>query len=391
MNGRIYLRNGIWYLDYRDASGRHRISSGTDDEDLAREILSVKVAEALRGLHNIITDKTAKVRSRIDMEAEQVLDLWQESLSASGLSDKYVRASLHWVRSAFADCNRVADFTGADFNRYRLSMQEMERSDKTLESAAGAIRRFCKWAVREGYIAEDPTQGYRIKQSGSKRKNQRRFLLRDEWTWLERFLRVDGDRKGMDSESRRLAYETGIFTGLRGNELRQLQRSHLHLSGSNPFVFARRETTKNKHDAKQYISQRLAADLLDLVSRRTASALVFPTLPNQFKRSRMIRGDLDGARRLWLSSFRDPQERIEKSVTDFLKPTNEAGETFNFHCLRYTCGAWLCIAGVDVRTVQRIMRHSTIKLTVDTYGRLLPGAESEAIQKLTNWHQQQTG
>jgi len=40
------------------------------------------------------------------------------------------------------------------------------------------------------------------------------------------------------------------------------------------------------------------------------------------------------------------------------------------------------MANVRCKTVQTVMRHSTITLTMDTYGHLFPGQEAEAVGKL---------
>ena len=39
-------------------------------------------------------------------------------------------------------------------------------------------------------------------------------------------------------------------------------------------------------------------------------------------------------------------------------------------------------AGADVKTVQTIMRHSDIKLTLDRYGHLFPGSEAAAVERI---------
>ena len=54
----------------------------------------------------------------------------------------------------------------------------------------------------------------------------------------------------------------------------------------------------------------------------------------------------------------------------------------DFHALRHTCGAWLAMAGVHPKIVQTVMRHSSITLTMDTYGHLFPGQEADAVAKL---------
>ncbi len=61
---------------------------------------------------------------------------------------------------------------------------------------------------------------------------------------------------------------------------------------------------------------------------------------------------------------------------------NHDGEVLDFQSLRDTCGAWLAIAGAHPKAVQAIMRHSTIVLTMDTYGHLFPGQEAETISRL---------
>ena len=65
-----------------------------------------------------------------------------------------------------------------------------------------------------------------------------------------------------------------------------------------------------------------------------------------------------------------------------MKYEDGEGLILDFHALRHTCGAWLVIAGVDVKTVQTVMRHSNPTLTLNTYGHLLDGAEANAVQKL---------
>jgi len=61
-----------------------------------------------------------------------------------------------------------------------------------------------------------------------------------------------------------------------------------------------------------------------------------------------------------------------------LKPTND-GENIDFHSLRHACGAWLAMSGAHPKVIQTIMRHSTITLTMDTYGHLFPGQEADAV------------
>ena len=77
-----------------------------------------------------------------------------------------------------------------------------------------------------------------------------------------------------------------------------------------------------------------------------------------------------------------PAERLRREQSDFLQAANHEGEKADFHSLRHTTGAWLALAGNHPKVVQTVMRHSTITLTMDTYGHLFPGQDAEAVASL---------
>ena len=54
---------------------------------------------------------------------------------------------------------------------------------------------------------------------------------------------------------------------------------------------------------------------------------------------------------------------------------------FRWHDLRHTFGSRLTMAGVDLRTIQELMRHKTIKMTL-RYTHLSPTHTLEAVNKL---------
>lgn len=47
-----------------------------------------------------------------------------------------------------------------------------------------------------------------------------------------------------------------------------------------------------------------------------------------------------------------------------------------------TCGAWLAMTGAHPNEVKAVMRHSSITLTIDTYGHLFPGQEAKAVARV---------
>jgi integrase len=56
---------------------------------------------------------------------------------------------------------------------------------------------------------------------------------------------------------------------------------------------------------------------------------------------------------------------------------------FHWHDLRHTFASRLVMAGVDIRTVQELMGHKTIQITM-RYAHLAPAHQLEAVQRLCN-------
>lgn len=63
---------------------------------------------------------------------------------------------------------------------------------------------------------------------------------------------------------------------------------------------------------------------------------------------------------------------------------------FTWHCLRHTFASRLVMAGVDLRTVQELMGHKTIQMTV-RYAHLAPQHRLAAVQRLCNTGAIQSG
>jgi site-specific recombinase XerD len=54
---------------------------------------------------------------------------------------------------------------------------------------------------------------------------------------------------------------------------------------------------------------------------------------------------------------------------------------FTWHCLRHTFASRLVMAGVDIRTVQELLGHKTISMTV-RYSHLAPKHTLAAVERL---------
>src|SRR5262249_3906427 len=151
-----------------------------------------------------------------------------------------------------------------------------------------------------------------------------------------------------------------------------LTRASVVLSATRPYIVANAGSTKNRKRAQQYISDDSTAALRTHIARKTPTAPLF-ALPDKWNMANMLRADLESARKAWLDEIRgDAEQLVAREQSDFLTDTNHAGQVLDFHALRHTCGAWLVLGGASLNVVQSVMRHSTITLTIDTYGHMMP-------------------
>ncbi len=99
----------------------------------------------------------------------------------------------------------------------------------------------------------------------------------------------------------------------------------------------------------------------------------------------MLRGDVAEARKAWLDEVKhDPEARAKREESDFLTVDNYEGEKLDFHSVRHTFGSWLALQCIHPNLIKTVMRHSTITLTMDTYGHLLPDQHAQAIGGMIN-------
>ena len=74
----------------------------------------------------------------------------------------------------------------------------------------------------------------------------------------------------------------------------------------------------------------------------------------------------------------------------FDKAVKEAGvRNFTWHCLRHSFASRLILAGVDLRTVQELMGHKTISMTV-RYSHLAPAHQLAAVDRLATFNQKRS-
>lgn len=379
-------RTGYWYVSWFDHTGKRRSRCTKTTDKAAADRIAAKLESdaALRrdGVIDAAIDATAQ-ESRRSIESHLVD--FRAKLEAASRSTNHVDRTCRMVRSydSWAAHSTVGEVTAESVNLYVAKLKSDGLSSRTIQANLTAIKSFTKWLSERHKLHRDPLTSVRKPNPKTDRRHERRALLRDEWRCLIRATEAGPVRYGMPAAERSLLYRLAVHTGLRSNELRSLGRSNLFLEASPPFVTCDAGSAKNRKTARQFIDIALAARLDDLQSQRQPGETLFSSLPHETDVADMIKDDLSEARRQWIEAAGSPAEEAERIASDFLSAKDHDGKVLDFHALRHTCGAWLALAGVQPKVIQTIMRHSTITLTMDAYGHLFPGQESDASAKLS--------
>ena len=369
-NGKL---SSHWWASWKNHRGKFTSrSTGTADEGTARIVANDWEKD----------DVLCREGHREHVERLPLRDLLRQyelKLSAVDNTQGHVDETVRMIHAVFdaAGWKLASDINADGVTSYLVALKGDGRKPRTIQKYIRAAKGFTRWLVETGKLPANPLVTIKAPTPG---KGNRRMLLPDEWRHLAAATAA-ADRYGMTGAERVLLYRVAIETGLRANELRCLTRVSLVLDPKRPYIVAAAGSTKNRQRAQQYIRATVAAGLRAHVARKTPTAPMF-TLPAKWQMADMLRDDLAAARRAWLDEAgRDPEELAHREQSDFLEEKNHAGQALDFHALRHTCGAWLVLAGVSLNVVQKVMRHSTIKLTVDTYGHTLPAPKRTPLNR----------
>jgi integrase len=373
-----------WQLQYKDANGKRvRESSGTTDKTTANQLLvarEVHAAQTKAGTRSKSGDKLA-------MFAKQPIQTWVDDFIATmelehGQSNEHVQDTRSKIEKMLGDRQIVAGSQlSADLlTEYTTGRQKAENlSARTLQSYIVALKAFSSWCVASGRLLADPFARVRSPSPSKDRRYTRRALTREEWLRLRSAAENGPPRRRIPGIDRALLYELALVTGLRAKEIDGLTRSTLVLDSDRPYLMLPAASTKNNKPAEQFLTPRLVERLRTHTARKMRGVKVFQ-ITDLNRLAIVLRADMDAARNAWILEAKTIDEKNKREASDFLCSTDSEKHKVDFHALRYTCGAWLALGNIHAKQIQKMMRHSTIRLTLDTYGHLFPEQQDQAME-----------
>jgi len=351
-----------------------RIAGAQPDSELTRwlEKTSPRLRERLVGIG--LLDSTRAAASKL---LSQHLDEFKQSMSDKGDTAMHVQTVVTRVRRVMAGCGFRSwlDIRAERVERY---LAELRNGDKNLSVQTSnfylqAAQSFCRWMVLNRRAGESPLAHLQQMNVKVDRRHDRTAFEVEEVQRLLAATCRGPERFGMDGRERGLLYRLTVETGLRRNELKNLKVSSFDLDGR--VVVIQAASSKHRREDTLPLRPETVEELKAFFTSRLPEAKAFGGRYQHLtdKTAEMIQEDLAA------TEEKDEKGNIIRAAISY---TDSAGRFRDFHALRHTCGSWLAGLGIHPKTIQTIMRHGDINLTMSRYSHALQNQTAEAVAKL---------
>lgn len=296
------------------------------------------------------------------------------TLKHAELAEERLRRLVDGVGAAFA-----CDVTPEAVGRWLTEQRQQGMSVVTSNHYLTRAKAFLTWMVRAGRATSNPLGDVARQQVLPRQATfVRRALSADEAQVLLRHVHGSSGKHRMSGPDRYWAYRLALECALRVGDLRSLTPSHFVLDVDEPFLLIEPDDSKNRVGAELPLRPETVEELLKYLKGRPKGKPLF-RLP--YHCAEVLQRDMSAARLAWIAQVPEGRPRAERERSGFLVAERD-GAVVDFHALRTTSLSWFAAAGVPVKTLQTLARHSTPTLTMKSYARVLGGGLAQAAERL---------
>jgi len=361
---------GAWCVDFRDGSGK-RIIQRAESKQEAQE----RLAEIMRGLKVGSYDPTL-AKTPLEEYAPKWLQIKQAEVKPSTLTSYEYALRVHILPDLGK--HQLGKLTREAIKAFLGKKNEARLSRDTVRVLHATLRALLEEAVESGIVPVNVARRAGKFVKGKANQGEKiQFFSRDE---LALFLET--------AKTEALAYYPLFLclarTGLRIGEAIGLQCGDLDFAGfgievRRNIVKGRVGTPKNGRTRRVDMSQQLAQVLRGEIANRKAQLL-------------RLGKSADELGSLWLfqSGAGGPMDdsKVRKVLARLLVKAGLPRR--NLHSLRHSFASLLIQNGESLAYVRDQLGHSSIQITVDTYGHLVPGGNRRAVNRLDDGNKVET-
>jgi integrase len=266
----------------------------------------------------------------------------------------YESALRNWVLPRLGH-RKLAEIRRRDLEDLSEQMLALGRDPSTIRNALMPLRAIYRRAISREEVMSNPTVGLQLPAVRGRRD---RIATPTEAAALMAAL----------SESERALWATALYAGLRRGELQALRWEDIDLTSN--IISVRRSWDDKAH--------------LTVAPKSAAghrSVPIAAVLRSQLAQHRLRTGGHDLAFGNGDTPF-VPTTAWRRALTAWRK----AGvEPISFHEARHTAASLMIAAGINAKALSSYLGHTSVALTYDRYGHLMPGNEQAATTLLDTY------
>lgn len=337
---RVFKRGKSWYVDWR-VSGKRFMKSFGRNQKMAELFLKHLELKEVRGELGIIENKVT-----VQEFIRKYLEYCKSSKSKSTFrtdTNRLKRISEFLLHKNVKDLHQITPNLMEDFKTEILQTAKPRTFNHYLELIKAMLNKAVEWS----HLRVNPLEGY--KPLKNKYVRQIRFLTQEEINAV-----LENSDPFMEKVIKIL-----LYTGMRRSELVYLAWEDIDFKNKLITIQAKPEQgfhPKSYRPRSIPINPELEKILLDMPQK---GKYVLDNGNNQ--------------------PLHDPNTYYVK-LTNITRKLGLKNVTL--HCLRHTFASQLVMAGIDLRTVQEFLGHSTVLMT-EQYSHLSPLHRHKAIEVLS--------
>jgi len=366
---KIIVESEFYTVQYFDHNGKRRkVYTRYPDKDAAQQYANQLEKQAEDRRRGVVDVKTEQHVAQARRPISEHLTEFRQYLQDKQNSPKHVELVCSRVGKLIDDCKaeQIGDLTDVTVMAAIGAMKAGGASLQTCNHYIRGIKQFSRWLKLQKRTPDDALAALAGFNAETDRRYVRRELQSDELGYLLRTVETyTTANHNMPGPDRAMAYRLALGTGFRAKELRSLSPASFDLDGHPATVTVTAGYSKRRRQDTQPIRRDLAELLRPWLGNYGRDDHPFAKMPEAT--ARMLRDDLNEARRRWLEEARSDAERAERKKSDFLKHKDADGRVVDFHATRHTYISGIVASGASVKTAQELARHSTPTLTIGRY------------------------
>jgi integrase len=361
-------KGGLYQAWYTDCTGKRKYFTAPTRTQAKQE------AKRLDSEHRLVRQgirpapsSAEKHKKRPFEEVKQEYFNWGETQGGRGGRAwgmdhaRNRRTRLNWWQDQLG-LGSLGDLVGILPRAEKASRELLKTSaGKTVANYVEALRSFCVWCRKRGYLDQQPLEG--MAPFDTTPQSYRRVLTPEE---IIQFLDACAPH-------RRLLYEAAFLTGLRASELRRLTLEHLDVEHSGLQLEA--EWTKNRKPCFQPLPKDLANKLYEFARSEEPSRLYAKFHKRKHHTATMPKQPL-----LYVPSH--TARSVDQDLLSAGIPKHGPGGKIDFHAIRKAYINLVIESGVTVKEAQTLARHASPELTMNVYGHAREDRLADAVERV---------